>query len=116
MADQSALRLLISVKGKDLQALLQKAEEQKKIVINALLKSGYKSEEVKADFPASSQQQIRGSNDGEKTKTFYVLKFNIEIKTSDVEKLYKSGPAINACLAQGILFNGSIEPKFFYTK
>ena len=116
LADQGVLKLLISIKGKNLQALSQKAEEQKKIVIDALLKSGYKSEEIKADFPVSSQQQFRMSNDGEKTKTIYVLKFTIEIKTSDVEKLYKSGPVINDCLAQGVLFYGSIEPRFFYTQ
>lgn len=116
LADQGVLKLLISVKGKDLQELSQKLEEQKKIVIDAFLKAGYKSEEIRSDFPMSALKQQRVSKDGEKTKTSYVLSLTIEIETSDVEKLYKSGPVINACLAQGVFFKGSIAPKFFYTQ
>lgn len=116
LADQGVLKLLISVKGKDLLALSQKAEEQKKIVIDAFLKAGYKAEEIKADFPISSQQLQRVSKDGQKYMNLYVLDLTIEIETSDVEKLYKSGPVINACVAQGVFFKGAIEQKFFYTQ
>lgn len=55
VADRGVLKLLISVKGEDLQELSHKAEQQKKIVIDALLKSGYKAEEIRSDFPVSSQ-------------------------------------------------------------
>jgi hypothetical protein len=119
VADQGTWKLTISLAGNDIIALNQKAVEQKRIVLEGLLASGFKVSEVNGDFPIAIEDKMVDRNndrfDPEK-RARYVLDITIQLETTDVEKLFKSTHMINQFIAQGIFFKGSTAPTFFYSK
>ena len=119
VADQGTWKLTISLAGNDIIVLNQKATEQKRIVIDGLLASGFQATEIKGDLPIAIEDKMvdRYSDrfDPEK-QARYVLNATIQLETTDVKKLFKSTHVINQFIAQGIFFKGSTAPTFFYSK
>lgn len=119
VADLGTWKLTISLAGNDIIVLNQKASEQKRIVVDGLLSSGFKASEVNGDLPiAIEDKMVDRYNDrfDPEKQARYVLDTTIQLETTDVEKLFKSTHVINQFIGQGIFFKGSTAPTFFYSK
>lgn len=119
VADVGTLTLTISLAGNEAILLSQKAEEAKHLVLNGLIKAGFKDSEIKSDLPVAIEDKMldRYNDRFDPAKQArYILETSIQLETRDVEKLFKSTHVINQFVAQGIIFKGATSPTFFYTK
>jgi uncharacterized protein len=119
VADVGTLTLTISLAGNEAILLSQKAEEAKHLVLNGLIKAGFKESEIKSDLPVAIEDKMldRYNDRFDPAKQArYILETSIQLETQDVEKLFKSTHVINQFVAQGIIFKGATSPAFFYTK
>jgi hypothetical protein len=119
IADSGSWTLTISLAGDDVKQLNKQVIDQKTSVREALIKAGFKAEEINTDLPANVEDKMldRYNDRFDPTKQArYILETSIQITTEDVEKLFQATHMINDFIADGIVFKGSTTPQFFYEK
>jgi len=119
IADSGTWKLTLSLAGDNINTLHEKVAEQKRIVLGALLKAGFKETEIKKEIPIIIEDRMldRFNDHFDPSKQArYILESSIQVETQDVEKLFQSTKIINEFIAQGIILKGENVPKFFYGK